>query len=89
MPRPEVSIVDRAAVFPTKVGVGLSVCQVKVVTAEEVELMNGETEFPRDVGPMEGGRFDFLRGFSGFSGFSSVGVRHGMVFKVLSEWVRL
>ena len=48
--------------------------------------MDGKTKFPRDVSPMEGGRFDFLWGFSGFS---SVGVRHGVVLKLLSKWVCL
>ena len=48
--------------------------------------MDGETEFPRDVSPMEGGRFNFLWGFSGLL---SVGVRHGIIFKVLSEWIHL
>ena len=79
-------VVDRAATFLTEVGVGLSVCQVEVVAAEEVELVDGETEFPRDVSPMEGGRFDFLWGFLGFS---SAGVRHGTVFKRLREWEHL
>ena len=48
--------------------------------------MNGEAKFPQDVSPMEGGRFDFLWGFTGFS---SVGMRHGMVFKALNEWFHL
>ena len=48
--------------------------------------MDSETEFPRDVGPMEGRRVNFLWGFSGFL---SLGVRHGTVFKFLNEWDHL
>ena len=81
-----ISGVDRAAHFPTEVGMGLSVVQVEFVVAEEVELVDSETEFPRDVSPVEGRRVDFLWGFFGFS---SVGVRHGDVFKFLSEWSHL
>ena len=77
---------DGAAYFPTEVGVGVSVIQVKLVSAKEVELMYSEAEFPRDVRPMERGRFGFLWSFSRFL---SVGVRHGVVFKFLSEWLRL
>ena len=77
---------DGATDFSTEVGVGVSVVQVKFVAAKEVELVDGEAKFPRDVSPMEGGRFDFLWGFSRFS---SMGMRHGTVFKVLSEWVCL
>ena len=77
---------DGAANHLTKVGVELGVIHVKFVSSEKVELMDGEAKFPWDVSPVEGGRFDFLRGFLGFS---SAGVRHGIVFKVFSEWVRL
>ena len=73
---------DGAAYFPTEVGVGVSVIQVELVSAKEVELMYSEAEFPRDVRPMEWGRFGFLRSFSRFF---SAGVRHGVVFKFLSE----
>ena len=73
---------DGAAYFLTEVGVGVSVIQVELVSAKEVELMYGEAEFPRDVCPMEWGRFGFLRSFSRFL---SAGVRHGVVFKFLSE----
>ena len=83
------SVVDGTTTFSAEVEVSLGMFQVKLILAEEVELVNGETEFPRDVSPMEGGRFGFLWGFSSFSGFSSTEVRHGMVLKVLSEWVRL
>ena len=77
---------DGAASRLTKVGVELGVTHVKFVSSEKVELVDGEAQFPRDVSPVEGGRFNFLWGFLGFS---SVGVRHGIVFKVFSEWVRL
>ena len=77
---------DGAAYFPTEVGVGVGVIQVEFVSAKEVELMYGEAKFPRDVRPMEWGRFGFLWSFSGFL---SAGVRHGVVFKFLSEWLCL
>ena len=48
--------------------------------------MDGETEFPRDIGPVEGGRSWFLWGFPRFS---SVGVRHGSIFKYFREWACL
>ena len=86
MPRPGVLVMDGAACLSTEMGVGLGVVQVKFVAAKEVELVDSETEFPGDVSPMEGRRINFLWGFFGFS---SAGVRHGIVFKVLSEWVRL
>ena len=38
--------------------------------------MDGKTEFPQDIGPMEGGRFNFLWGLSLFT---LVGVRHEVV----------
>ena len=77
---------DGAANHFTKVGVELGVIHVESVSSEKVELVDGEAKFPRDVSPVEGGRFDFLWGFLGFS---STGVRHGIVFKVFREWVRL
>ena len=77
---------DGAANRLTEVGVELGVTHVKFVSSEKIELVDGEAEFPRDVSPVKGGRFDFLRGFLGFS---STGVRHGIVFKVFSEWVHL
>ena len=77
---------DGTTSFSTEVGVELSVIQVEVVSPEEVELKDGETKFPRDVCPMERGRFRFLWGFFGFS---SARVGHGTVFKFLSKWVCL
>ena len=77
---------DGAAYFPTEVGVGVSVIQAEFVSAKEVKLMYGEAKFPRDVCPVEWGRFGFLWGVSRFS---SAGVRHGVVFKFLSKWLRL
>ena len=81
-PRPGVSGVDGAANFPTEVGVKVCVSQVEFVPTKEVELVYGEAEFPRDVRSMEWGRFEFPWGFFGFS---STGVRHGIVFKHLRE----
>ena len=77
---------DGTTCLATEVRVGLGVVQVEFVATQEVELVNGETQCPGDVGPMEGGRFDFLWGFSGFS---SAGMRHGTVFKRRSWWIRL
>ena len=77
---------NRAACSLTEVGMEVGMTQVEFVPAQEVELVDSEAKFPRDVGPMEGGRFVFLWGFLGFP---SAGARHGMVFKVLSEWVCL
>ena len=77
---------DRATNSLTEMGVDVGMVQVKFVFAKEVELMDGEAEFPRDVGPMEWGRFRFLWGFSGFS---SAGVRHETVFKYFKEWACL
>ena len=85
-PRPEVSVMDGTACLTTEVRMGLGVVQAKVVAAKEVELVDGETERPRDVGPMEGGRFDFLWGFSGFL---SARMRHGTVFKRRRWWTCL
>ena len=59
--------------------------QVKFSAVEEVKLVDGETELPRDVGPMDGG-FSVLWGFRSFS---SLGVRHGIAFNRLREWERL
>ena len=56
-------VVDWATDFSAEVGMGLSVGQVKAVSAEEVELVDSEAEFPWDVGPVEGSRGDFLWGF--------------------------
>ena len=61
---------------------GFGVVQVESLAAKEVKLVDCETEFPRDVGPMDGG-FGVLWGFSLVS---SSRVRHGVVFKRLREW---
>ena len=85
-PRPGVSSMDRAAFFLTEAGMKVGVIQVKFLSSKEVELVYSESECPRDIGPMEWGRFDFLWGCFGFS---SAGVRHGVVFKLLNEWLHL
>ena len=77
---------DRAAFFFTEVRMELGVVHVELASSKEIELMYGESECPRDVGPVEWGRFNL---FWGFLGFSSAGVRHGIVFKLLNEWSRL
>ena len=77
---------DGATCLFTEARVGLCVVQIKFSAAEEVKLVNSEAEFPRDVGPMDGRGFVVLWGFLLFS---STGVRHGVTFKYLSEWVRL
>ena len=77
---------DGAANRLTEVGVKLGVIHVEFVSSEKVELVDSEAKFPWDVSPVEGGRFDFLWGFLGFS---STGVRHGVVFKIFREWVCL
>ena len=68
---------DRTAGFLTKAGVDLSMVKVEVVVVEEAKLVNSEAQFPRDVGPVDGG-FNVLWGFLQFL---SSGVRHGTVFK--------
>ena len=85
-PRPEMSVMDRAACLFAEMGVSSGVVQVKLVSAKEVELIDCKAEFPGDVGPMEG------RGFNlcwGFLLFSSAGMRHGVVFKRWRKWVHL
>ena len=77
---------DGAANRLTKVGVELGMTHVKFISSEKVELVDSEAKFPQDISPVEGGGFDFLWGFLGFL---SAGVRHGIVFKDFSEWVRL
>ena len=76
---------DRAPSLFTETRVGFGVVQVKSLAAEEVKLVDGETELPRDVGPMDGG-FSVLWGFRSFS---SSGVRHGTAFNWLREWEHL
>ena len=76
---------DRAPSLFTETRVGFGVVQVEFLAAEEVKLVDGETELPRDVGPMDGG-FSVLWGFCSFS---LSGVRHGIPFNRLREWERL
>ena len=76
-PRPGSLVMDGTAGFLTEAGVDSSMVKVKVVVVEEAELVNGEAQFPRDVGPVDGG-FDVLQDFLLFS---SSRVRHGVVFK--------
>ena len=64
----------------------MSMVQIKFIVTQEVELVDGETECPRDVSPVDGRGVGFLWGFFGFL---SAGVRHGIVFNLLSEWARL
>ena len=85
MPRPVSLVMDGTAGFLTEAGMDSSVVKVEMVVVEEVELVYGEVQFPRDVGPVDGG-FNVLRGFLLFS---SSGVRHGAVLKYRSEWARL
>ena len=73
---------DGAANFSTEVGVKVGVSQVEFIPTKEIELVYGEAKFPRDVSPMEWGRFE---DFWGFFGFLSTGVRHGIIFKRLRE----
>ena len=77
---------DGATCLFTEARVSLCMVQIKFSVVEEVKLVDGEAEFPRDVGPMDGRGFGVLWGFPLFS---STGVRHGVTFKYLSEWVRL
>ena len=76
-PRPVTLLMDGTAGFLTKAGVDSGVVKVEVVVVEEVKLVYGETQFPRDVGPVDGG-FNVLQDFLLFS---SSGVRHGVVLK--------
>ena len=85
MPHPGSLVMDRTAGFLTKARVDSSMVKVEVIAVEEAELVNSEAQFPRDVGPVDGG-FNVLRDFLLFS---SSGVRHGAVFKYRSEWARL
>ena len=75
-------VVDGATSLFTETRVGFGVVQAKFSVTKEVELVDGETKFPRDVGPVDGG-FCVLWGFHLFS---LSGVRHGVVFKWLREW---
>ena len=76
---------DGATSLLTETRVSFGVVQAKFSVTKEVELVDGKTKFPRDVGPMDGG-FCVLWGFSSFL---LSGVRHGVVFKPLREWEHL
>ena len=45
---------DGAASLLVKAGVGFCMIEVKLVMSEVVELIFGETQFPRDVVPVDG-----------------------------------
>ena len=79
-------VMDGTTSFLAEAGVDSGVVKVEVVAVEEAELVYGGTQFPRDVGPRDGG-FNLLWGFLLLS--SSSGVRHGAVFKYWSKWVCL
>ena len=51
MPRPAVLVVDGAAGLLTEAGVDFGVVKVELMEVEVLELVYGETQFPRDVGP--------------------------------------
>ena len=51
MPLPVILVVDGAAQFLAETGVGFGVVKVKFMKAMELELVEGETQFPRDVCP--------------------------------------
>ena len=53
MPRPAILVVDGAAGFLAEASMGFGVVQVKVVEAEELELIYGEAQFPRDITPLD------------------------------------
>ena len=46
-----ISIVDGAAQFLAETGVGFGMVKVEVAKAKELELVESETQFPRDVCP--------------------------------------
>ena len=77
MPHPVSLVMDGTAGFLTEAGVDSSMVKVEVVVVEEAELVYGEAQFPRNVGPVDGG-FNVLRNFLLFP---SSGVRHGVVLK--------
>ena len=76
-PCPVTLVMDWTAGFLTEAGVDSGVFKVEVIVVEEAKLVYSEAQFPRDVGPVDGG-FDVLWDFLLFS---SSGVRHGMVLK--------
>ena len=51
MPCPVVLVVDGAAQFLAEAGVGFGMVKVKITEMKEFELVEGETQFPRDVCP--------------------------------------
>ena len=51
MPHPVVLVVDGAAQFLAEAGVGFGMVKVKITETKEFELVEGETQFPRDVCP--------------------------------------
>ena len=53
-PHPAVLVVDGAAGFLAEASVGFGMVEVKVVEAEELELVYGEAQFPRDITPLGG-----------------------------------
>ena len=53
-PRPAILVVDGAAGFLAEASVGFGVINVKIVEAEESELVYGEAQFPRDITPLDG-----------------------------------
>ena len=53
MPCPVVSVVDGAAQFLAEAGVGFGMVRVKTMETKEFELVEGETQFPRDVCPLD------------------------------------
>ena len=84
-PRPEMLVMDGTASFLTEAGMDSGVVKVKVVVVEVAELVYSETQFPRDIGPVDGGfnvLWDFLL-------FPSSGVRHGIILKYWSKWACL
>ena len=85
MPRPVTLVMDGTTGFLTEARVDPGMVKVEVIAVEEVKLVDSEAQFPRDVGPMDGG----FSVFRGFLLFLSSGVRHGAVFKYRSEWARL
>ena len=52
-PHPAVLVVDGAAGFLAEASMGFGVVKVKVVEAEELELIFGEAQFPRDLTPLD------------------------------------
>ena len=54
MPHPVVLVVDGAAGFLAEASMGFGVVEIKVMEAEELELVHGEAQFPRDIAPPNG-----------------------------------